>query len=346
MTPFEYGFFATRGQRSYQEDAALVWPPQIEIANAPEATFAWDGDALPTTSAGELVAVLADGMGGHAGGALAARSVCQSFIEHWVSGGRSTSKPQSVVDGGEDAGEKHDGGGRLKGRGNKDRDGCEDADQDRGEVAVRAKDDDNCKAGGKAGGNDVGHDNGGARDIRDRLISALKAGNDSISDIVSAKPALSGMGSTLVGTVFVDRGLEWISVGDSPLYLYRREQIALLNEDHSLAPALDKLAEEGKITREQAKTDPRRHMLRSAITGEDLDLVDFSRKPLQLWPGDYVIVASDGIHTLDTSEMVRLIKGYQADGPLAVCQALVRAIENARDPYQDNATVIAVRPID
>ena len=32
----------------------------------------------------------------------------------------------------------------------------------------------------------------------------------------------------------------------------------------------------------------------SAVTGEDLDLVDLSRRPLELEGGDYVILASDG----------------------------------------------------
>ena len=91
-----------------------------------------------------------------------------------------------------------------------------------------------------------------------------------------------------------------MSVGDSPLLLFRRGEIALLNEDHSLAPELDRLAKIGRITAEQAKTDPRRHMLRSAVTGEELDLVDVSRKPLVLEAGDYVILASDGVQTLDT----------------------------------------------
>ncbi len=280
MSAFEYGFCATQGQRGYQEDSAAVWPPQSVDTGAPEATFDWKGDAFAPVEATTLVAVLADGMGGHAGGALASKTVCESFMQSWV-------------------------GALTK--------------------------------------NDPASDE--TLNLHARLEAALKAGNGRISDIVGADPALSGMGSTLVGAVFYDQGLEWISVGDSPLYLYRREEIALLNEDHSLAPALDKLAAQGQITREQAKNDPRRHMLRSAITGEELDLVDISRNPLQLQADDYVIIASDGIQTLDETELVRIITGYAKDGPRAVSEAIIRAIENARDPFQDNATVIAVRPM-
>jgi protein phosphatase len=154
------------------------------------------------------------------------------------------------------------------------------------------------------------------------------------------------MGSTLVGAKFGCDGLEWVSVGDSPMFLYRHGEIALLNEDHSLAPALDQLVAEGKLSAERARTDPRRHMLRSAITGEEVDMVDVSRRPLPLESGDYVVLASDGIHTLEPSEIARVITAYGRDGCEVLAEALIRAVEQVRDPHQDNTTVIVVRPLE
>ena len=66
-------------------------------------------------------------------------------------------------------------------------------------------------------------------------------------------PALSGMGCTLIGAVFGPEGIEWVSVGDSPLFLLRNGEIVLFNEDHSLAPEIDKLAAAGKISWEDAQ---------------------------------------------------------------------------------------------
>ncbi len=260
MTTFEYGFSATQGERGYQEDSAVVWPGQ--------ATFAWDGQALPDPGAGRMVAVLADGMGGHVGGALASKTVCKAFLEDYA---------------------------------------------------------------------------GSNAETQQRLSNALNASNERIADIVRDDPGMAGMGSTLVGVIFDDKGVQWVSVGDSPLYLYRRGEIALLNEDHSLAPVLDQLAAEGKITPEQAKSDPHRHMLRSAITGEGLDHIDISKRPLALEAGDYVILASDGIHTLDMPKLVKIISAQGQDGPLQLSEAIVREIDHQREPHQDNATVIAVR---
>ncbi len=260
MSAFEHACNATQGARNYQEDTALVWPGTDVFVPGP---------ALSQPANGHVVAVLADGMGGHAGGALASRIACERFIAAYA---------------GRDAGS-----------------------------------------------------------TQERLIGALEAANGAIAEKVEDNPLLSGMGSTLVGVVFSDAGVEWVSVGDSPLLLYRRGEIALLNEDHSLAPELDQLAAAGVMTEEDARRDPRRHMLRSAVTGEELDLVDLSRHPLVIEPGDYVILASDGLHTLDTSEIERIISAYATDGPEAVSRALIRGVEAMRDPHQDNTTVVAVR---
>ena len=264
MHAYDHASRATRGARNYQEDTALVWPGTDPFV-PPADTQAVNGSAAP------LLAVLADGMGGHAGGALASRMACESFVKSYA----ATGLPE-----------------------------------------------------------------------KERLVEALRAANDAIAATVSTNPMLTGMGSTLVGVVFGEEGVEWVSVGDSPLLLYRRGEIALLNEDHSLAPELDRMAAAGKITADEARRDPRRHMLRSAVTGEDIDLVDLSRRPLQIEPGDYIILASDGLQTLETSEIERVVTAYAADGPQAVANALIRAVEAVRDPHQDNATVVAVRALE
>lgn len=276
MQAFEHASRATKGARNYQEDTALLWaqpaaPPQqasgeVAVVTQPgRAKSAGAGAAAP-----DVVAVLADGMGGHAGGALASQVACETFVRAFT---------------------------------------------------------------GAEGSN------------RTRLVEALQQSNDAIAAMVDANPLLSGMGSTLIGVTFGRDGVEWVSVGDSPLILYRRGEIAYLNEDHSMAPELDRLAAAGEMSEEEARRDPRRHMLRSAVTGDDIDLVDISRKPLQVEAGDYIILASDGLQTLDEAEIERIITAYAGDGASAVANALIRAVEAVKDPHQDNATVVVVRPI-
>jgi serine/threonine protein phosphatase PrpC len=61
--------------------------------------------------------------------------------------------------------------------------------------------------------------------------------------------------------------------------------------------------------------------------------------------GDYVILASDGLHTLEGTEIQRIVSAYADDGAESVANALIRAVESMRDPHQDNTTVLAVRPL-
>lgn len=256
MFLYQSAWLQTKGARSYQEDAALICKTAAS-------------DAASASPA--LLAVLADGMGGHTGGAIASRTICEGFVKTYAA------------------------------------------------------------------------DSGA---MPERLLTALAASNEAVAEQVTAQPSLYGMGATLVGASFGEQGLEWVSVGDSPLFLYRRGEISLLNADHSMAPALDRMAAEGKLSVEQARSDPRRHMLRSAVTGEEIELVDTSEQPLLLHAGDYVILASDGIHVLETSEIARVVAAYGNDGCEALAAALIRAIEQQRDPHQDNATVIVIRPIE
>lgn len=260
MIRYECAVAATRGARDYQEDSAGFWPGGDDPMAVPVDVNA--------EANGAGFAVLADGMGGHAGGAEASRIVCESFLKTAA---------------------------------------LEEAP------------------------------------LRERLRAALEAANAALARKVAETPVMAGMGSTLIGASFSGDGVSWVSVGDSPLYFFRRGEVAQLNEDHSLAPELDRLVREGKLTPEEARRDSRRHMLRSAVTGDEIDLIDLPGTPVALEDGDFVILASDGIATLSTHEIARIIKGYANDGATAVANALIRAVDALREPHQDNATVVVVR---
>ena len=255
---FEYASRATKGARNYQEDAATV-------------RTAGGEHPVPATGQGltAFTAVLADGMGGHAGGALASTTACSVFMR-----------------------------------------------------SLEAS---------------------AAAEVTDRLDDALKLANAAIGQCVEENPALDGMGCTLIGTVFSAAGVEWVSVGDSPLYLLRQAEIVSLNEDHSLAPEIDKLAAAGHLSWEDAKNDPRRHFLRSALTGADMELIDRSRRALPLEKDDVVILASDGIHTLSSADIMRIVQENVVRGCEAIADALLAAVEVAGDIYQDNTTVVVIR---
>ncbi len=178
--------------------------------------------------------------------------------------------------------------------------------------------------------------------IVDRLRDCLETANAAIAAAVAEKPTLDSMGSTLVAAVAASEGLHWISVGDSPLWLFREGQLERLNADHSMAPVLAELVAAGRMTAEQAARHPSQHSLRSVVMGDEIPLIDVSSRLLE--QGDRVVLASDGLLTLDERAIADILK-KKRDAPLEdSAVALIQAVEGAGHPYQDNVTVLLYAP--
>ena len=213
---------ATTGARAGQEDAFRLWPAE--------------GVARPNGKGGGLLAVLADGMGGHTGGAVAGQTACSTFAEAFS----AATTPYEA-----------------------------------------------------------------------RLQSALNASNEALAKGVEQNAALKGMGCTLIGAWMDEVGLRWTSVGDSLLLLYRFPDVMRLNADHSLGSFLDEQARQNRITFSEAKQHHNRNALRSALTGSKIDLVDLRGEPLELRAGDWILLASDGICSLEGDEIADVVYNFR-----------------------------------
>ena len=239
-----------QGARPYQEDDFGTL----------EGSFSGD-DGSP----GVLV-VLADGMGGEAGGAVASRTVVQTFLDRFP-------------------------------------------------------------------------DSDGAACVR--FQACLDEATDSLREQAGTDPALDGMGSTVVAAHYDGEELSWLSVGDSPMWLFSGGKLVRLNADHSMAPVLDRLAKDGELSPEEALGDSRRNMLRSAVTGAKAELVDCAKRSCPLGRYDCLLVASDGIQTLTEEDIGQHLAS--ADGDMeAAADALFSAVRAAAGPGQDNVTFLLI----
>ena len=172
----------------------------------------------------------------------------------------------------------------------------------------------------------------------DRLRAALERANEAIDEAVQENLSLDGMGATLVAAAVTADGLEWISVGDSPLYLCRGGRIKRLNADHSMAPIIAALRESDPATARGMNPNE----LRSALVGFTLATVDASPMPELLQPGDLILAASDGLNTLGGDETAAIVADRRPDGPEAVKDALLAAVAARDAPAQDNVTVALI----
>ena len=240
------------GAREQQEDALAVHAPVADSG----------------VRAGEVLLVLADGMGGHVGGEVASRLVTDSFCTAY-------------------------------------------------------------------------HDSDAS--VADALRSSLDLANESLARFTETEPGLAGMGSTLLGCVIQADQLYWISVGDSPLWLFRDMTLQRLNADHSMVPLLDDMVRTGVISPAAARTDPRRSLLRSAIAGKTVAMTDLCDHPLQLQTGDLVMLASDGVETLSEAELTAVLQHADALALDALAARLLAGVEDAAAKNQDNASIILFR---
>ena len=173
------------------------------------------------------------------------------------------------------------------------------------------------------------------------LTVALHAANEAIARDLAMAPERRGMGTTFLGVVICNAELRWISVGDSPLLLYREGELHRVNADHSLAPLLDRMAADAEITVEEALSDPRRSSLREALMGGELTLIDAGESfPLQ--EGDVLLVASDGILTLEPPRLAAHMAAVSAASPEEALEAAFDEIMSTGGPAQDNTTAILI----
>lgn len=144
---------------------------------------------------------------------------------------------------------------------------------------------------------------------------------------------LEGMGTTLEICLIYNNKAYIGHVGDSRIYRIRKDVIRKLTKDHSY---VQKLIEDKKITREEAKSHPKKNMLTKALgctpyVEPDIRARNFER-------GDIFIMCSDGLtNMVDEKRIYELVT---QDINKAADELINEA--NAAGGY-DNITVIIIK---
>jgi len=176
------------------------------------------------------------------------------------------------------------------------------------------------------------------------LKTALLAANQAVDTMIATDPdTLGEAGTTLVAAV-VGRGfVRWISVGDSPLLLWREGRLIRLNADHSMRAVFAEKVAAGQMREGDVANHPERNALFSALTGLEIPLVDEPAEPSPLAPGDMVIAASDGLLTLTDEEISNELSRLRDAPAIEIVRGLRAKVKEKAIPKQDNATIVVVR---
>lgn len=184
------------------------------------------------------------------------------------------------------------------------------------------------------------------------LKSALLEANHSITAEAAEDDKRKGMGSTVACALIIDTALYIVTLGDSRIYLIRDNVIRQLNIDHTwVQEALDV----GVINSEEARSHPRRHLIRSYLGSSDpikpdlrLYLADYenmeqakANQGLPLLPMDQIILCTDGLSDLVADEeILEILQGDDTHDEQL--QKLVD-LANLRGGH-DNITVVLLQP--
>lgn len=132
--------------------------------------------------------------------------------------------------------------------------------------------------------------------------------------------------------------LHFWSVGDSDLFLLREHQLYALNTRQEFQKDLLLRSFQGAFPIEEAFSDPQAGALSQYIGKEEVTL-DRTHIPLSLFPGDTLLLCSDGISDPLTLKQIREAMELPVQD---CCSALETAIRKAALPTQDNYTAIVL----
>jgi protein phosphatase len=181
------------------------------------------------------------------------------------------------------------------------------------------------------------------RNIGPVMRRAVEAANRCVGDVARHQPHMHGMGSTLVAPILFDNRLYWISVGDSPLYLFRGSRLFRLNEEHSLARRMDKLVAEGQMTEQDALDHPDRTCLTSVLIGGTIPEVDCRDTPIELRDKDILIAASDGLQFISEQQIARILFDARDLTSAEIGAKLLSSIIDLDHPHQDNVSLCVLK---
>jgi PPM family protein phosphatase len=171
------------------------------------------------------------------------------------------------------------------------------------------------------------------------LRDAIEGANDAVLEKSESDLELHGMGTTLTaGMLGSDGHLVVGHVGDSRAYLVRGGELTQITTDHSL---VEEMVRDGVLTPEQAEVHPQRSTITRAL-GID-SRVEVDEYPIELQPGDRILLCSDGLTTMVRPDQIAGILTREPD-PKRAAQLLVDAANAAGG--EDNITAVIIEAVE
>ena len=171
--------------------------------------------------------------------------------------------------------------------------------------------------------------------VLESMESAIRKANAVVFEKAAADIEKRGMGTTFSAMIIADMKTYIVHVGDSRIYLIRKNKIKKITTDHSF---VEKLVEEGRISPEEARDHPQKNVLYMSLGARE-NLTPEILSAMALEDGDALIMCSDGLSNMVTDE--EILKTVMDYYPEDAANALVK-LANVNGGA-DNITLQIVR---
>jgi PPM family protein phosphatase len=171
-------------------------------------------------------------------------------------------------------------------------------------------------------------------DIEDGTVvlkNAITLANENIYKLSQGNEELNGMGTTITIGLIIKDSFFVANVGDSSLYIIKKDEITKITKDHSL---VQQLIDSGSITEEEAKIHPNKNIITRALGTHAVVEADTFKVDLQ--GVIKIIMCTDGLtNEVNTSEMYDIVLKNEND---VSCKKLIEL--SKQKGARDNISVI------
>lgn len=169
-----------------------------------------------------------------------------------------------------------------------------------------------------------------------QIREAVQAANQHILD--EARVRSNDMGTTVTLAVVINTQLFVANVGDSRTYLWGKEGMQRITNDHSVVFNLMKA---GQLTEDDLYDHPRRSEIYRSLGFQPK--VEVDQFEATLTPGDLLLLCCDGLWEMLRTDGINDVLMLGLNDPQAICDRLVRRANEAGG--EDNISVIVVRSL-
>ncbi len=172
------------------------------------------------------------------------------------------------------------------------------------------------------------------------IAAAIESAQHAVREKRKENAEYRNMCTTLVVLTITGRIAQWGHIGDSRLYMFRRNRIYHQTLDHSVPQMLVRV---GELDPSQIRKHPDRNRLLHSIGYE------WSGRPYSIGPetelmeGDAFLLCSDGFwEYIEETEMISLLKKHK--DPVSWLEAMRKIVaQRGRDEQQDNYSAICIK---